>query len=85
MTIASDRLLAIREQVQYPVQLMHVQFDDLYVLYQMKDPMTFFNMEDMWDDADEVLGPVIDEGHAVRFSIEPYYVMVDTTDPLIPA
>ena len=66
------------------LQLMHAQFDDLYILYQMNDPMYFFNMEDMWDDGDEVLGPILDEGTAIRFSIEPYYMMVDTADPLIP-
>ena len=70
----------VRSQVQYPVQLMHVQFDDLYILYQMKDVMTFFNMEDMWDDGDEVLGPILDEGKAIRFSIEPFYVIADTAD-----
>jgi RNA polymerase-binding transcription factor DksA len=32
-----------------------MQFDDIYIYYHMKDPMTFFNMEDMWDDADEVM------------------------------
>jgi len=74
----------VRKQLQYPVQLLHVQFDDMYIIYQMEDPMTFFNMEDMWDDADEVLGAVMDTGHAIRFSIEPYYVMVDTTDGLVP-
>ena len=76
---------AVRAQVQYPVQLMHIQFDDLYIVYQMADTMTFFNMEDMWDDADEVLGPILDQGHAIRFSIEPYFVMVDTGDGLLPA
>jgi uncharacterized membrane protein (UPF0182 family) len=35
-------------------------------------------MEDMWDDADEVLGPVMDKGHAIRFSIEPYQWMAKT-------
>ncbi|MHC4670113.1 MAG: UPF0182 family protein, partial [Planctomycetota bacterium] len=74
----------VRSQIQYPVQLMHVQFDDLYILYQMNDPMYFFNMEDMWDDGDEVLGPILDDGLAIRFSIEPYYLMVDTRDELIP-
>ncbi|MHC4821300.1 MAG: UPF0182 family protein, partial [Planctomycetota bacterium] len=74
----------VRAQLQYPVQLMHVQFDDTYILYQMDDTMTFFNMEDMWDDGDEVLGPMLDSGLAIRFSIEPFYVMVDTTDPLMP-
>jgi uncharacterized membrane protein (UPF0182 family) len=55
----------------------------------MKDAMTFFNMEDMWDDADEVLGPVgINQsmfqpdtgtsGKSITFSIEPYYWIAET-------
>src|SRR5687767_14905961 len=36
----------LRSQVQYPPQLFHLQFDDLYVYYQMKDPLTFFSLED---------------------------------------
>lgn len=62
----------VREHLQYPVQLFHLQFDDVHILYHMDDPMTFFNMEDMWDDGDEVLGPVLDRGDAITFSIEPY-------------
>jgi uncharacterized membrane protein (UPF0182 family) len=83
-TPASEMPAEQRAQIQYPAQLMHVQFDDCYILYQMNDPMTFFNMEDMWDDGDEVLGPMLDSGEAIRFSIEPFFVMVDTADPGIP-
>jgi hypothetical protein len=84
-TLADEMPPALREQVQYPVQLMHVQFDDAYIYYQMRDPMTFFNMEDMWDDADEVLGPMLDAGKAIRFSMEPYYMVVDTGEEGLPA
>ena len=65
---------AVRRQLTYPPQLLHIQFDDLYIYYHMKDPMYFFNMEDMWDDADEVLGPILDTGKAITFSIEPFAV-----------
>lgn len=75
---------AARAQMQYPAQLYHLLFDNLYILYQMKDPMTFFNMEDMWDDADEVLGPILDEGHAIRFSMEPFNVVLDADDAPFP-
>jgi uncharacterized membrane protein (UPF0182 family) len=67
----------VRAQMTYPPQLFHIQFDDLYIYYHMKDPMYYFNMEDMWDDADEVLGPMLDEGRAVTFSFEPYNCMLD--------
>jgi len=81
---ANEMPADIRAQIQYPIQLMHTQFDDLYIIYQMRDTMTFFNMEDMWDDGDEVLGPILDSGLAIRFSIEPFYVVVDTADGLLP-
>ena len=40
--------------------------------------MTFFNMEDAWDDGDEVLGAIIDKGKAITFSIEPYHWIAET-------
>lgn len=67
-----------REHMQYSVQLFHIQFDDIYKLYHMKDPMTFFNMEDPWDDADEVLGPIMDYGKAITFSVEPFHWIAQT-------
>jgi hypothetical protein len=48
----------------------------------MADPIYYFNMEDMWDDADEVLGPILDEGKAISFSIEPQHLLVETGGPL---
>jgi uncharacterized membrane protein (UPF0182 family) len=74
----------IRAQLTYPTQLLHLQFDDLYIYYHMRDPMYYFNMEDMWDDGDEVLGPILDTGKAITFSIEPYPVMLDTTNGVLP-
>jgi hypothetical protein len=68
----------VRQQLTYPLQLFHLQFDDLYIYYHMNDPMYFFNMEDIWDDADEVLGPVLDQGKAITFSMEPYHMLVET-------
>jgi hypothetical protein len=74
----------VRQQLTYPLHLFHLQFDDLYIYYHMNDPMYFFNMEDMWDDADEVLGPVLDQGRAITFSMEPYHMLVETGG-LLPA
>lgn len=74
----------VRQQLTYPVHLFHIQFDDVYIYYQMDDPMYFFNMEDMWDDADEVLGPLLDQGKAITFSIEPYFSVLETGG-LLPA
>ena len=75
---------AVRRQLTYPIQLLHIQFDDLYIYYHMKDPMYFFNMEDMWDDADEVLGPILDTGKAITFSMEPYPLMLETGNGVLP-
>ena len=73
------------DQVQYPPQLMHLQFDDLYVFSHMKDPLTFFSQEDLYDDGDEVKGPILGEGgEAINFSIEPYYWMADTSKGPMP-
>lgn len=75
----ADRMPAsVRAQLTYPLQFFHTQFDDLYQYYHMNDPIYFFNQEDVWDDADEVLGPMMDEGKAVTFSFEPYNLMVET-------
>jgi uncharacterized membrane protein (UPF0182 family) len=74
----------VRKQLTYPPQLLHIQFDDLYIYYHMKDPMYFFNMEDMWDDADEVLGPILDTGKAITFSMEPYTFMLETGNGVLP-
>ena len=76
---------AVRAQLTYPPQLLHIQFDDLYIYYHMKDPMYFFNMEDMWDDGDEVLGPILDTGKAITFSMEPYACMLEPGNGVLPA
>lgn len=68
----------VRQQVTYPLQLFHIQFDDIYNIYHMSEAEYFFNMEDMWDDGDEVLGPILDEGESITFSIEPYQVLLKT-------
>jgi uncharacterized protein len=72
----------IRAHLQYPRHLMHIQFDDIYFRWHMTDPLTFYNIEDMWDDADEVKGPILDEGEAITFSIEPRNWMAETGDVL---
>ena len=70
----------LKDQVQYPPQLMHIQFDDTFIYSHMTDPLTHFSQEDLFDDGDEVKGPVIEglEGEPLNFSIEPYYWMAET-------
>lgn len=69
---------SVRAQLTYPTQLFHVQFDDVYIYYHQNDAMYYFNMEDMWDDGDEVLGPIADTGKAITFSMEPYPWLAET-------
>ena len=76
---------SVRAHLTYPVHMLHVQFDDVYIYYHMEDPYYFFNFEDMWDDGDEVLGPILDAGRAIRFSIEPYNFLLETGVGGIPA
>lgn len=71
-----------REQVQYPIQLMHLLFDDIFMVYHQEDAIQFFNAEDMWDDADEVLGPILDTGGAITFSTEPAFWVAKPGDGL---
>ena len=68
----------VRAQLQYPVQLMHTIFDDLYIYFHQTDPLTFFSWEDVFDDADEVKGDLLAEGTSISFSIEPYYWIAET-------
>ena len=46
----------VQAQLNYPLQWFHVQFDDIYKRYHMRDPIEFYNVEDLWDDADDVVG-----------------------------
>jgi uncharacterized membrane protein (UPF0182 family) len=75
----------VRAQLTYPIHLFHIQFDDIYIYYHMNEPMYFFNMEDQWDDGDEVLGPILDNGKAITFSVEPYYSLLETGKGGVPA
>jgi len=72
----------VRSHLQYPIQLLHIQFDNIYYMYHMNDPLTFFNLEDMWDDADEVKGPILSEGESITFSIEPRHWIAETGNVL---
>lgn len=49
---------SVRAHLTYPLQWFHVQFDDVYKRYHQRNYIEFYNLEDLWDDADEVLGPI---------------------------
>jgi uncharacterized membrane protein (UPF0182 family)/uncharacterized membrane protein YbhN (UPF0104 family) len=77
-TPASEMPADVRAHQQYPAQLFHTQFDDLWIYYHVTDPVAFFNQEDLFDDADEVLGPMLAPGKGITFSIEPYPTVIET-------
>jgi uncharacterized protein len=77
---------SVRAQLNYPLQWFHIQFDDIYKRYHMKNPFEFYNVEDIWDDADEAVGSLgrgleeygtMDE---MTFSYEGFHALVDPAD-----
>jgi uncharacterized membrane protein (UPF0182 family) len=83
---ASDMAADVKAQLTYPLQWFHIQFDDIYKRYHQKDPIQFYNVEDLWDDADEVLGSL---GRGLKgfgstdqstFSYEGHPMLIDPAD-----
>ncbi len=83
---ASTMPTQVKAQLTYPLQWFHVQFDDIYKRYHQKDPVQFYNVEDLWDDADEVLGSL---GRGLKgfgstdqstFSFEGHPMLIDPAD-----
>ena len=83
---ASSMPKEVRAQLTYPLQWFHVQFDDIYKRYHQKDPVQFYNVEDIWDDADEVLGSIgrglkgFGSGDQSTFSYEGHPMLIDPAD-----
>jgi len=83
---ASSMPEPVAAQLNYPLQWFHIQFDDIYKRYHQQHPLEFYNAEDLWDDADEVVGSLgrgltefgtTDQG---TFSYEGYDVLLDPAD-----
>lgn len=76
----------VRAQLNYPLQWFHIQFDDIYKRYHMRHPLEFYNVEDLWDDADEVIGSLgrgLEEygtTDEMTFSYEGFNALVDPVD-----
>lgn len=77
---------AVRAQLNYPLQWFHIQFDDIYKRYHMKNPLEFYNVQDLWDDADEVIGSLgrgLEEygtKDEMTFSYEGFHALIDPAD-----
>lgn len=76
----------VSAQLTYPLQWFHIQFDDIYKRYHQQHPVEFYNAEDLWDDADEVVGSIgrglteFGTGDQMTFSYEGYDVLLDPAD-----
>ncbi|MFQ5928858.1 MAG: UPF0182 family protein, partial [Acidobacteriota bacterium] len=77
---------SVEAQLTYPLQWFHIQFDDIYKRYHQRDPIDFYNVEDLWDDTDEVIGSI---GHGLTefgttdqmtFSYEGHNILLDPAD-----
>ena len=77
---------SVRAQLTYPLQWFHIQFDDIYKRYHQQHPIEFYNVEDLWDDADETLGSIgrgpteFGTTDQMTFSYEAYHLLVDPAD-----
>ena len=76
----------VRQQLTYPLQWFHIQFDDIYKRYHQRDAIEFYNVEDLWDDADETLGSIgrglsgFGTSDEMTFSYEGYSALLDPAD-----
>jgi uncharacterized membrane protein (UPF0182 family) len=76
----------VKAQLTYPLQWMHIQFDDIYKRYHQKHPIEFYNVEDLWDDADETIGSIgrglsgYGTQDQLTFSYEGYDILLDPAD-----
>jgi uncharacterized membrane protein (UPF0182 family) len=76
----------VQAQMTYPLQWFHIQFDDIYKRYHQKHALEFYNVEDLWDDADEVLGSLgrglsgFGTEDQLTFSYEGYNLLIDPAD-----
>lgn len=77
---------AVEVQLTYPLQFFHIQFDDIYKRYHQQHPIEFYNVEDLWDDSDEVLGSLgaglteFGTEDQMTFSYEGYNMLLDPAD-----
>jgi len=77
---------SVANQLTYPLKFFHTQFDDVYKRYHQRNYLEFYNLEDLWDDADEVLGSIgvgttpFGNSDEATFSYEGYHVLLSPRD-----
>ncbi len=70
---ASDMPADLREHVRYPQLLLEMQAE-AYCLYHMKDPEVFYNREDLWNVASEVV--LGSNGEQTTQIMQPHFVLM---------
>ncbi len=70
---AAEMPAGLRKHVRYPQLLLGVQAE-VYSLYHMTDPEVFYNREDLWNVASEVV--MNDSGQQVTQTMQPHFVLM---------
>ncbi len=70
---AEEMPAGLRKHVRYPQLLLEVQAE-VYSLYHMTDPEVFYNREDLWNVANEVV--MGDSGQQVTQAMQPHFVLM---------
>ncbi len=70
---AGEMPSGLRKHVRYPQLLLGVQAE-VYSLYHMTDPEVFYNREDLWNVASEVV--MNDSGQQVTQTMQPHFVLM---------
>jgi len=74
---ASAMAPGLRKHVRYPQMLLEVQAA-VYCLYHMTDPEVFYNREDLWNVASELV--INDSGQQVTQTMQPHFVLMKLPD-----
>ena len=70
---ASAMPAGLRKHVRYPQLLLEMQAE-VYALYHMKEPEVFYNREDLWNVANEVV--LGDNGAQTTQAMQPHFVLM---------
>jgi uncharacterized membrane protein (UPF0182 family) len=70
---AADMPAELRKHVRYPQLLLEMQAE-VYSLYHMTDPEVFYNREDLWNVANEIV--MGDSGQQVTQAMQPHFVLM---------
>lgn len=61
--------------IRYPEDFFNVQMA-MYAKYHMQDPVVFYNREDLWTPAREIVGTAAQGSQPSYVTVQPYYVII---------